>query len=93
MPQEINLSKDERILRELLWIRHGCSVGQLYGDDGECQCGKCMIDFLRDSPADIQKKFEAAARKEFDETFKDTYCNHCSNGPEKCNECNHFKEK
>jgi len=36
---------DMRKLRELLWLRHGC-VG-LYGDDGEMQCGACLLDFKR----------------------------------------------
>lgn len=41
----------DRQLRELLWIRHGCSLGALYGDDGEMQCNACfpMLDFKRDS--------------------------------------------
>ena len=48
---------DELVLRELLWLRHGCSISVLYGDDGEMQCGDCQIDFLRDNPDDISKKF------------------------------------
>ena len=34
-------------LREAIWLNHGCQG--LYGDDGEMQCSKCMIDFKRDS--------------------------------------------
>lgn len=48
----------EKKLRELLWLRHGCDLGRLYGDDGEMQCNKCMIDFKRDDPLDIQKRFK-----------------------------------
>ena len=36
-------------LREFLWLRHGHSIGELYGDDGEMQCSKCRLDFKRDS--------------------------------------------
>ena len=43
------LSPDELTLREMLWLRHGCEVGTLYGDDGEMQCSHCMIDFRRDT--------------------------------------------
>ncbi len=46
----------ELALRKLLWIRHGCTIG-LYGDDGELQCNECHIDFLRDSPVDIEWRF------------------------------------
>jgi hypothetical protein len=44
--------KEEKILRELLWIRHGHE--ELYGDDGEMQCGRCGIDFKRYSPSTIR---------------------------------------
>lgn len=46
---------DEMLLRKLLWLRHGCDG--LYGDDGEMQCGRCLIDFKRMSPADIQARW------------------------------------
>lgn len=42
-------------LRELLWLRHGCEITSLYGDDGEMQCSKCLIDFKRNSIEDISK--------------------------------------
>jgi hypothetical protein len=48
------LKGDTAKLRELLWLNHGC-VG-LYGDDGEMQCGKCLIDFKRDTPQLIDRK-------------------------------------
>jgi len=41
--------EEELKLRELLWLRHGCSISSLYGDDGEMQCSNCLIDFKRDS--------------------------------------------
>lgn len=34
-------------LRRLLWLRHGCPIASLYGDDGEMSCGQCRIDFKR----------------------------------------------
>lgn len=47
--------EDENIvLRRLLWLNHGCV--DLYGDDGEMQCSKCMIDFKRDSVKAIEDK-------------------------------------
>ena len=57
------------ILRELLWLNHG-HLG-LYGDDGEKQCGTCMIDFKRTPALDIRHRFEQMAlaprkRKEAD---------------------------
>jgi len=50
--------EDNKILRELLWLRHGCGIIGLYGDDGERQCAKCMIDFKRDSAELIKEKWE-----------------------------------
>lgn len=51
---KVEANKD---LRQLLWLRHGCNITSLYGDDGEMQCNKCMIDFKRDKPFDIKKRF------------------------------------
>ncbi len=51
------MDENELILRRLLWLRHGCDCGSLYSDDGELQCHKCNIDFLRDTPQQIDKKF------------------------------------
>lgn len=42
-------------LKELLWLSHGC-IG-LYGDDGEMQCGACMIDFKRMNASEIEETF------------------------------------
>ena len=43
------LMEENSILRELLWLRHGCEMKHLYGDDGEMQCSRCSLDrfFLR----------------------------------------------
>jgi hypothetical protein len=50
------MTSDEKILRQLLWLRHGCPLNALYGDDGEMQCNNpgCMIDFKRMSPSEIR---------------------------------------
>jgi hypothetical protein len=48
-------------LRRLLWLRHGCGVSALYGDDGEMQCARCGIDFRRDAVARIEDRFQHRA--------------------------------
>ena len=40
--------KNESDLRREWWLNHGDSFPQLYGDDGEMQCGRCLIDFKRE---------------------------------------------
>ena len=50
------MTEDEKKLRKLLWLNHGCSLDTLYGDDGEMQCNKCFIDFKRDSIEQIEKQ-------------------------------------
>lgn len=54
---------ENKKLRELLWLRHGCSISALYGDDGEMQCGACLIDFKRASAEDIERGFKFQANK------------------------------
>lgn len=49
---------DSERLRKLLWIRHGCSISALYGDDGELQCGRCLIDFKRLTAEKIESIFQ-----------------------------------
>ena len=51
---------NEKILRQLLWLNHG-HVEYLYGDDGEMQCPKCLIDFKRDSVEKINNRFDEIA--------------------------------
>jgi hypothetical protein len=46
---EEHKANESHQLRHLLWLNHGCTIDHLYGDDGEMQCQKCMIDFKRDS--------------------------------------------
>jgi hypothetical protein len=52
------LRSDNQILRKMLWFRHGCPSGALYGDDGEMQCAKCFIDFKRLPVEDIRQRFQ-----------------------------------
>jgi len=49
-------TQQESKLRELLWLRHGCRIATLYGDDGEMQCSNCRIDFKRMTPNEIEEK-------------------------------------
>jgi len=61
-------------IRKLLWIRHGCSVGSLYGDDGEMQCNTCGIDFKRMAPEKIEElliKDGLRLRKLYDDKEKE----------------------
>jgi hypothetical protein len=48
--------KEAENLRKLLWLNHGCA--SLYGDDGEMQCSKCLLDFKRDSIEKIKETLE-----------------------------------
>lgn len=48
------IHKEHEPLRRLIWLSHGCDVTNLYGDDGEMQCSKCKIDFLREDPKQIE---------------------------------------
>jgi len=62
------MSVDEYKLRVLLWLRHGCDLAVLYGDDGERQCNACMIDFIRMSVEEIRQKFEDIGMKKLIES-------------------------
>jgi len=55
---ETDTLEREKNLRKLLWLKHGCSFSALYGDDGEMQCGICMIDFKRMSLEQIEEKLK-----------------------------------
>ena len=46
----------ESALRRELWMNHGCPFAALYGDDGEMQCGQCLVDFKRMPIADLVQK-------------------------------------
>ena len=60
---------EEKTLRRLLWLKHGCSAS-LYGDDGEMQCNQCVIDFKRDSVEFIERRFNEIDFKKMIEKYK-----------------------
>ena len=68
------MEAENQMLRKLLWLRHGCPIMALYGDDGEMQCCQCRIDFKRDDVELIISKWQpnpeqwAAIRKELGAT-------------------------
>lgn len=49
--------QENKELRKWLWLRHGHDA--LYGDDGEMQCGRCVLDFKRQPVAEIADRFQA----------------------------------
>lgn len=58
--READLERDNAELRRLLWLRHDPKhTAILYGDDGEMQCGECLLDFKRMSPKEIEQRFVA----------------------------------
>lgn len=59
------LEADNKGLRTLLILRHGCGFDALYGDDGELQCHKCGIDFKRMPAEEISERFEAIGRANY----------------------------
>jgi len=71
------LEAEQKELRELLWLRHGCGVAGLYGDDGEMQCSAHhpSIDFKRMALADITRgiSLHIAKAKEKAEADRDRY--------------------
>lgn len=48
------MTENER-LRKLLWLTHYNHFHYLYGDDGEMQCTRCLIDFKRDPIDKIER--------------------------------------
>jgi hypothetical protein len=50
LDRALSAERDVSAARRLLFLTHPCD-GK-YGDDGELQCGQCMIDFKRD-PIDV----------------------------------------
>lgn len=51
------LEAENEALRRILWLNHGHAG--LYGDDGEMQCGICIVDFKRQKPAAIEVALNA----------------------------------
>lgn len=62
-------TEDERILRQLLWANHG--YDGLYGDDGEMQCNRCRIDFVRSSAIRISAQFTEIELRKIKEQMSD----------------------
>ena len=76
---EDDMKPNEFVLRRLLWLRHGCPIHALYGDDGEMQCGICLIDFKRDSVLQIENVFHriglnAYIKSQKEERLKEELC-------------------
>lgn len=84
----IDRDMENKELRKLIWLRHGCPITSLYGDDGEMQCSRCGIDFKRSPVAAIIERFEAIAVK----ALEDARCESCGGTGEVCKTCgkNHF---
>ena len=67
----MDIKEENMSLRKLLWLNHGCGFGALYGDDGEMQCHRCMLDFKRDSIEKIGRTFERSRIRQY-QTIEDT---------------------
>jgi hypothetical protein len=57
-----SLREESAWLRQQVWLTHGCGITGLYGDDGEMQCGRCLIDFKRGHWEDIKKRLDQMGR-------------------------------
>lgn len=51
-----SLPDDEYRLRRLIFMQHSNPECMLYGDDGELSCNSCDIDFMRDTPKEIEDR-------------------------------------
>lgn len=76
------VEKRERHIRQVLWLSHGCDINALYGDDGEMQCSKCGIDFLRFPIEAIIPAVSKRRESETCETCKNWHM--CSDGCTRC---------
>lgn len=61
------LVQENQTLRRLLWSAHPCK-GK-YGDDGEMQCGECVIDFRRDEIEEIENKIQQRGLRVLEESL------------------------
>jgi hypothetical protein len=66
----VDIKEENKKLRELLWLRHGCPFYCLYSDDGEMQCHYCGIDFKRDSIEKIEDVFSKQSIEKYKEHLK-----------------------
>jgi hypothetical protein len=53
--------QENHALRKLLWLRHGCPITALYGDDGEMSCSACRLDFKRQPVEEIEARWRQQA--------------------------------
>lgn len=60
-----DLEAENKLLRRILFLRHGCPFSALYYDDGEMQCHECGLDFKRDSAQRIDEKFTEMGKERF----------------------------
>ena len=65
------LETENKTLRRLLWMRHGCPFPALYGDDGEMQCGVCMIDFKNQSAKTMEETFSRIGMEKYAQQIKE----------------------
>ncbi len=77
----LTLEAENLLLRQLLWVWHGCPFEARYGDDGEMQCqgvpdGHGVIDFKRDPVTLIQDMLQAPSLRYVAE-HQDDRCRHC----------------
>lgn len=54
--------------RRLLWLRHGCPLPALYGDDGEMSCGRCLLDFRRMTAEEIDEAWKREGMRKLAES-------------------------
>lgn len=94
---EPSVSNESLELRKMLWLRHGCAISRLYGDDGEMQCNNFRahkpIDFKRDSPMEIKRKLmpnEAVIMAIVNKRLNKPTCDICGKDPAYC-ECPEYK--
>lgn len=66
----IQLREDAKWLRKQLWLTHDPKhFSSLYGDDGEMQCARCMLDFRRNSIGRIKEVLYANTMRRVEEYY------------------------
>ncbi len=77
----MTVEQENLLLRQLLWVWHGCPPGTQQGDDGELQCAGVHdthrpIDFKRDAAIDIERSLQQPSL-DFVHQHQDDRCRHC----------------
>lgn len=67
------LDEENKLLRRHLWLTHGCNIKHLYGDDGEMQCLKCVIDFKRYDVKTIIEQIQIRNTNKYFEDMKEYF--------------------